>query len=256
LAQSIADMDTVSIQEFPETADIETSSEEYAHRFAGSVGKWFLKVQEDATLRMLKPLSGLTVLDVGGGHGQITGGLVREGYQVTVLGSAQSCSLRIQSFVERGECDFRVGNILDLPFSDRSFDVVISYRLLPHVVLWQMLLKEFSRVAKQAVILDYPEVRSVNYIAPYLFKFKKQLEGNTRPYQCFKELQIQEEMRQHHFYVADRYHEFFLPMVLHRKLGQPKLSAAVEDILRRLGLTGVFGSPVILKLMRKTRQSA
>lgn len=54
--------------EYLETADIETSSEDYASRFAGAVGAWLLKTQEDATLRMLLPYPGATVLDVGGGQ--------------------------------------------------------------------------------------------------------------------------------------------------------------------------------------------
>jgi len=52
---------------FPETADVETSSEDYAGRFSGAVGAWFLKVQEDATLHMLSPHAGASVIDVGGG---------------------------------------------------------------------------------------------------------------------------------------------------------------------------------------------
>ncbi|NEO49979.1 MAG: class I SAM-dependent methyltransferase, partial [Moorea sp. SIO4A3] len=62
----------VSTGDFPETADIETSSEDYASRFAGEIGAWLLKVQEDATLKMLTPYPKATILDVGGGHGQLT----------------------------------------------------------------------------------------------------------------------------------------------------------------------------------------
>lgn len=40
---------------FPETADIETASNDYALRFSGEIGAWLLKVQEEATLRMLAP---------------------------------------------------------------------------------------------------------------------------------------------------------------------------------------------------------
>ena len=56
---------------FPETADIETSSDGYAQRFAGAVGAWFLRVQEDATLRLLHAFPNARILDVGGGHGQL-----------------------------------------------------------------------------------------------------------------------------------------------------------------------------------------
>ena len=49
--------------------DVETASDDYARRFSGPVGEWFLDVQERACLDLLRPWRGGTVLDVGGGHG-------------------------------------------------------------------------------------------------------------------------------------------------------------------------------------------
>ena len=60
-------------------------------------------------------------------------------------------------FVMVKYCQFATGNLLTLPFIDRAFDVVISYRLLPHVTNWEQLLSEMCRVAKTSVIVDYPE---------------------------------------------------------------------------------------------------
>ena len=54
---------------FPETADIHTSSEEYADRFSGPAGAWMLGVQEKIALRLLRRFEDVSVLDVGGGHG-------------------------------------------------------------------------------------------------------------------------------------------------------------------------------------------
>jgi SAM-dependent methyltransferase len=244
-----------SASSYLETADIETSSEDYAARFSGAVGAWFLKIQEEATLRMLIPYAGATVLDVGGGHGQLTGALVRKGYRVTVLGSADVCQARIAKFIHQGHCAFRVGNILALPYPDRAFEVVISYRLLPHVSRWPQVLRELTRVARRAVLIDYPAVRSVNWIAPCLFKFKKSLEGNTRPFTCFKEAELLEVVGQCGFVPGDRYAEFFLPMILHRILRWPSFSSGTEAVFRFLGITSWLGSPVILKLLRAHRQA-
>lgn len=236
---------------FPETADIETSSDDYATRFAGDVGAWFLQVQEQATLRMLAAYPGARVLDVGGGHGQIAGALARQGYDVTVTGSDPVCSARIQPLVDEGQVRFEVANVLDLPYPDRAFDVVISYRLLPHVEQWQVFLAELTRVAGQAVVVDYPEVRSANAIAPLLFPLKKQLEGNTRTYTTFRRRELLDAFAEHGFREEARYPEFFFPMVVHRKLEKPGLSAALENASRAVGLTGWLGSPVILKLVRE-----
>lgn len=236
---------------FPETADIETSSDDYATRFAGEVGAWFLQVQEQATLRLLAAYPGARVLDVGGGHGQIAEPLARHGYDVTVTGSDAVCSARIQPLVDAGQVRFEVANVLDLPYSDRDFDVVVSYRLLPHVEQWQAFLAELTRVARQAVVVDYPEVRSANAIAPLLFPLKKQLEGNTRTYTTFRRRELLDAFAAHGFREGARYPEFFFPMVVHRKLEKPGLSAVLENASRAVGLTGWLGSPVILKLVRE-----
>lgn len=230
--------------------DVETASDDYAQRFAGGVGEWFLEVQEEATCRMLDSYPGARILDVGGGHGQTTPALIESGYDLTVLGSDAYCGRRIQPYVEKGLCKFDVGNVVDLPFAARAFDVVISYRMLPHVVHWKRYLGELARVAREAVIIDYPDVRSVNYVAPYLYRFKKQLEGNTRPFVCFKMSDILEAFEKSGFVYSDHYRQFLAPMVIHRKLGHPKTSKIIEKGFRALGLTDIFGSPVILKATR------
>lgn len=233
----------------PETADIETSSEDYARRFSGAVGAWMLRVQEESTLRLLAPYRGASVLDVGGGHGQLTGPLIREGFTVTVLGSAASCAERIRAYVDAGQCAFDVGNVVELPYADRSFDVVISYRLLSHARQWQRLLAEMARVARRAVLVDYPSVTSLNALTPYLFTLKKRVEGNTRTYTSFREEDLVAVMRPLGYERAGREPEFFLPMVVHRFLKRPAISAALEKGFRGLGLTAAFGSPVIVRFV-------
>ncbi|NEP09149.1 MAG: class I SAM-dependent methyltransferase [Symploca sp. SIO2C1] len=240
----------VSTNGFPETADIETSSDDYASRFAGEIGAWFLEVQAAITLNMLASYPNATILDVGGGHGQITTPLIENGYQVTVLGSAEVCKAQIQKYLDANLCDFKVGNVLELPYPDGAFDIVISYRFLAHVTQWQSFLRELNRVAKQAVIVDYPTVRSVNAIAPYLFKFKKGLEGNTREFICYQEHELLEFFQSIGLSKAQRYPQFFVPMVLHRALKSPSVSSLMEKLARLSGLTNLFGSPVILKLTK------
>jgi 2-polyprenyl-3-methyl-5-hydroxy-6-metoxy-1,4-benzoquinol methylase len=239
-----------TVAHFPETADIETSSDNYAQRFAGKVGAWFLQVQEDATLHLLRPFPTARILDVGGGHGQLTPALVRHGYQVTVLGSDTSCQQRIQELVAHNLCAFQVGNILDLPYANQEFDIVVSYRLLPHVQEWRQCIAELTRVAHHAVLIDYPSIRSVNYIAPLLFKAKKGFEGNTRPYTSFHERELLTAFRRNSFRCAERFPEFFFPMVLHRMMKFQGLSSLLENVCRIVGLTAILGSPVIVKFIR------
>ena len=235
---------------YPETADIETSSEGYAARFAGPVGQWMLGVQERLVLSLLAATPGATVLDVGGGHGQLAGPLCRAGYSVTVVGSDESCRARIAAWVESGRCKFRVGNVLNLPYPDRAFDTVISFRLLPHCGAWPVLIAELCRVARTTVIVDYPTRRSVNAIAPALFGAKKKLEGNTREWRLFRDSEVRAAFQAQGFGGVRRAPEFFLPMVLHRALRLRALSAGMEAVCRGLGLTRWFGSPVIVEMRR------
>lgn len=234
-----------------ETPDIETSSDDYARRFSGKIGEWFLSVQEKATLTMLSEWPGATVLDVGGGHGQLTRPLLGRGYDVTVVGSDDSCQNRIRDCLNLDKCRFEVGSVLELPFENQSFDLVISFRLVPHIEQWPRLISELTRVARKAVVVDYPTLRSINYLTPILFKLKKTIEGNTRYYRSFYEKELIESFLKHGFVKAARYGEFFLPMVLHRALKLPFLSSFLEAACRGVGLTALFGSPVILKMIRR-----
>ncbi len=238
-------------QAFPETPDIETSSDGYARRFSGAVGAWFLRVQEDATLDMLVPYRGSSLLDLGGGHGQLTGALVGGGYSVTVLGSAEICGNRVRQLVDDGLCAFDVGSLLDLPYPDRAFDVVISFRLISHIVQWKRLVSEMARVARKAIVIDYPSTRSLNYFTPLLFKLKKRLEGNTRDYISFNESKLFAEFEGQGYCLLERYPQFFLPMFLHRAMKSPAISSGAEKPFRKLGLTRLFGSPVIAKFVRE-----
>ena len=230
---------------FPETADIETSSDDYATRFAGPAGEWFLKCQADIVLEWMKATPGATVLDVGGGHGQLAIPLARAGHKVTVLGSDESCRRRIDAEVSRGDIAFTVGNVIQLPFPDRHFDIVVSIRLLPHCGRWPDLVSELCRVARRAVIVDFPASRSLNVFSDALFGVKKKVEKNTRPYRLFTRSEVDEQFTRSRFAPASRRPEFFWPMVLHRMLKRPALSRVLEAIPRALGLTFLLGSPIL-----------
>lgn len=234
-----------------ETADIETSSDGYAARFAGSAGEWMLEVQETVTASLLPaPESAATILDVGGGHGQLARPLCHRGYLVTVVGSDDSCRNRIADLVEKGGCGFVVGNLVELPFPDRSFEVAISFRLLPHCTAWPQLIRELCRVAQRSVIVDYPTSEGLNAIAPALFGAKKKLEGNTRSWRMFRHAEVEAEFAKQGFVMGRRVPQFFLPMVLHRMLKCRRLSVGMEALCRGLGLTRRWGSPVIVRMDR------
>jgi SAM-dependent methyltransferase len=234
-----------------ETADVETSSADYAARFAGPVGAWFLEVQARATLELLADLpSGAAVLDVGGGHAQLTPALVEARYRVTVVGSDAAAGARLTPWTADGRIRFEVAELLALPYADRAFDVVLCFRLLPHSVHWQALIQELCRVAGKAVVADYPSRRSVNIVAEQLFGWKRRIEKNTRPFALFRPAEVGREFGRHGFDVVASRPQFLWPMVLHRALGSAGAARGLEAPAAALRLTRWFGSPIIVRANR------
>lgn len=236
---------------FPETADIETSNDDYATRFRGKTGAWMLDVQTRLTRKLLAPFARGTLLDVGGGHGQLAYPLADDGWKVTVLGSAKSCEHRIRDLTSSGRAKFVVGNVVELPFPDNSFDAVVCFRLFTHCEQWQTLAKELCRVSRGPVIADYPTSQSVNAIAPMLFAAKKKLEKNTRHWRLFKHAEVDEAFKDADAVVAARQKQFALPMALHRALKCAPLSAFLEGCCRAIGFTALAGSPVVFRAEKK-----
>lgn len=238
---------TTAVMSLP---DVETSSEDYARRFSGEVGRFFLEVQNETVLDLLAPWPGARALDVGGGHAQLAPALVERGFRVTVAGSDEVCRTRLDRTLPPGSFEFRACDLLALPFPDRAFDVVVSLRLLAHVERWRELVAELCRVADRAVVLDYSDSRSFNQLYGPLFSWKKAVEGNTRTYRIFKPGEIAGEAARHGFGRPAERRQFFLPMVVHRAVKSGGFSRVSERVGSALGLTRWLGSPIILRVER------
>ncbi len=244
-------------RQFLETADIETASADYATRFSGAVGEYFLDLQLKIVLQFLEQYPGpsLSLLDVGGGHAQLAVPLVEKGYKVTVTGSDESCRQRLDARLPEASFEYKTCDMLELPYADNSFDVVLAFRLIPHVERWPELIGELCRVARQGVIVDYPDIRSFNMLNSLLFSLKKNLEGNTRPFTLFTRKEILAEFSRNGMGDAALQPEFFFPMVLHRKVGSAPFSAILEKIASLLGLTHFFGSPIVANIKPMERKA-
>lgn len=244
--------DSVSTSRFPETADIETSSDDYATRFRGATGAWMLQTQERAVMRLLRGAvaPGASILDVGGGHGQLARPLAAAGFKVTVLASDESCRHRIADLVDGVTVGFIVGNVVQMPFADRSFDAVVAVRMLTHCTVWPKLVSEMCRVSRGPVVTDYPTSQSLNAIAPALFAAKKKFEKNTRRWTLFRHAEVRSAFESAGFRPDGRIGQFFFPMVVHRALRCRQVSAALEGVSRALGLSALAGTPVVARFTR------
>jgi ubiquinone/menaquinone biosynthesis C-methylase UbiE len=232
-----------------ETPDVETASDSYARRFAGAAGRYLLAEQETAIRGVLGDWRGGTVLDVGGGHGQLTPLLRSLTRDVLVFGSDAQGLARVRR--DFPDCATAAGDLLALPFAPRSFDVVVAVRLLPHVRNWQRLLSELCRVARSTVVVDYPRTSGFNRLTPILFPLKKRLEGNTRHYRNFRDAELDEVLTGCGFETSRRRPQFLLPMVVHRRTNGFAPLRALEHAAKALRLTDAYGSPVVLRADRR-----
>jgi 2-polyprenyl-3-methyl-5-hydroxy-6-metoxy-1,4-benzoquinol methylase len=232
-----------------ETPDIETASDSYARRFSGAAGRYLLGQQDAALRAVLGDWHDGSVLDVGGGHAQLTPLLRTLTRDVLVFGSDVRGLERVRR--EFPDCPTATGDLLALPFEPRSFDVVVAVRLLPHVQDWPRLLAELCRVARSTVIVDYPRTTGFNGLTPLLFPLKKRLEGNTRHYRNFRDTEIDDVLYSCGFAVRQRRPQFLLPMVVHRRTNGFAPLRAFEHAASALGMTKAFGSPVMLRADRR-----
>ena len=229
-------------------ADLDPSTDRYAARFSGPAGEWMLSVQTRAIREMMAPFKNATVLDVGGGHAQVARPLMSDGHDLTVLASTEA------AFGQAVRLDPKptlvTGDLLNPPFPDQSFDVVTAVRMMAHVGDWRSLIGGLCRIARRAVIIDFPIPGGVNALEPLFFGLKKRLEGDTRKFDTIKRSAVREAFEANGFMCSAEQGQFVLPMVIHRKLKSPGVSNGLERGLRGLGLDALAGTPVILSAHR------
>jgi len=230
--------------------DIATSHDDYARRFSGEVGRWFLERQKRIVLELLAPLQLGSVLEVGGGHAQLTQSLVGAGYQVSVQGSDVSCSARLRRIYSDREVPFLLGPLEHLPVGDRAFDAVVTVRTMAHVDDPTVFLTECARVARRAVLIDYPSQHSVNRFADVFFEAKQSIERDTRRYRSFSDSDVARWMAQAGFRPERNVRQFFWPMAIHRFHKSETAAAVLEKVPQLVGLTGALGSPVLALYVR------
>lgn len=252
--QSSADLASSAWVGMAEMPDVETSSRLYATRFTGDTGRYLLSVQTQAMRNILGDLAPGTLLDVGGAHGQLVVPLRNLGWEVSVHGSTSECLRNLHELHGIHDCPFIEGPLPALPVPDASFDVVTAVRLLTHLNDWQSVLGELCRVARRAVVIDYPTHMSINALGPALLGAKRAVEHTTRPYVNFRRQDLERCFAQHGFAAQREIKQFVLPMVLHRLAG--RVVRWPEEALRQIGVTRLFGSPVIMRADRSLYTSS
>ena len=141
---------------------------------------------------------------------------------------------------------FLTGDVHRLEFADRSFDVVISLRVLMHAADWRQSLAELCRVADRLVIIDYPSVRSVASLQAIARRLTHALGARTEPYRVLSDAAIARELSTSQFRVRSVHRQFVLPIAAHKAIGWRRFTIWSRKVSDRLGLLRLFGTPVTL----------
>ncbi len=224
--------------------DVHTSSAIYAKRFASPAGRYLLQVQTSIVRDMVSPWPGASILDIGGGHGQIATPLTADGYKVTVLASSDSAFERLKS--QSGttiECVS--GDLLNPPFADKSFDVVTAIRLMAHLKEWPQLVEAACRIARIAVVLDFANPSGANRLANAFFPAKKWLEGDTRHFTVIESEAVRDAFAGSGFRIDRSIGQFVFPMAVHRAINTPVVSRTIEATASAIPYAASRANPIL-----------
>jgi 2-polyprenyl-3-methyl-5-hydroxy-6-metoxy-1,4-benzoquinol methylase len=217
-------------------------------RFGGPIGELLAETQARVLMGFIGPLAGRSVLDVGTGTGRAALLLARAGAEVTgVDASGEMLAVaRQRAAADRLAVRFLEGDAHRLEFADRSFDVVVSLRVVMHTPQWRVAIAELCRVADGMVVLDYPAACSLAALQSASRRVLHMAGMRTEPYRVFSSRAIADALAQSGFRIRSVHRQFVLPIALHKAIGSRHFTEWSEGVLNRVGLLGIAGSPVTL----------
>lgn len=113
-----------------------------------------------------------TILDAAAGRGLLAEQLSKN-YSVSAMDI-------VVPKVHAGGVNWKEGALLNIPFADKSFDLVICTHAIEHIRDYKRAISELKRVAKRYIIIIMPCQREYKYtvdlhvnFCPYLYRFQK-----------------------------------------------------------------------------------
>lgn len=221
--------------------------------FGGPIGQLVAEREERVLLDFAGHLQGKTVLDVGTGTGRAALVLARNGALVTGVDASEEMLkvARLRSSAEKGAMTFLLGDAHALAFPDRSFDIVVSLRMLMHTVGWQRCLGELCRVAKQYVVFDYPPLMSAAALQVFTRKAVNLAGHSVETYRAISTASVRSTLKVCGFDILRLHRQFLLPIAFHKLVGSRAFTERTEGIFAAMGLSRVFGAPVTIVADRR-----
>jgi ubiquinone/menaquinone biosynthesis C-methylase UbiE len=218
-------------------------------RFSGPIGEMVAKSQARVLANMVGRITDRAVLDVGTGTGRAALILARGGARVTAVDASEEmlaiARQRAAAQMMTG-ITFQRGDAHNLDFADRSFDAVVSLRMLMHTPQWQRCVSELCRVAKRLVIVDYPSATSVALFESIARRGLHGVGMKTEPYRVFTRGMIADAFDRNGFRIRSVHRQFVLPIAFHKLIGSRRFTHWSERLLDHAGLLKPLGSPVTL----------
>lgn len=217
--------------------------EQFADEFDNRVNIYDLQKRLNIVFgKLLKPdeVVGRRLLDVGCGTGWFSARACKWGAQVTSVDLGE----RLLSKVA-GKCDSAriVGNILELPFKDKSFDIVVCSEVIEHTLDPLQALDELQRVLRSGGILALTTPNRLWKFAIYIANALK-----VRPYEGLENwtswLSMRKNIKEYNLDIESMFGFHILPFV----------SPSLYGFLNRMDHYGERLGPVMLNMAVRVRK--
>jgi len=234
--------------------NIEDRVQEYdKDRYGGPFGQYLENLEVETFLSMIDPESE-RILDVGAGTGKLSIPLILKSKEVLSVDSSANM-LRVAGLKSHKlniEMKAVISDAHYLSFRDRTFDCVVSSRLLMHLIDWKKGIKEICRISKKELVIDFPANLSFASLDILFKRIKRFFLPETQVYNKYSIGDVAKEIKKNGFQVVQTRKEFFMPLIFHRWFNHPEISNKIEKLFRNFYITELFGNPVTIKAIRKS----